>query len=287
MILDDLIKTPPLSFPGNKKNYKTQYIEQLKKRFDSSYVFVDLFGGSGYLSYLTKHYLPDATVVYNDFDEYSKRIQNIEQTNEILEHIRNMIPDYKYSDKLRDADKQAILDYIREQEAEGRYIDYITLSSFLCFSNKLCSNYDEMSECYFYNKLKNSKLKCDQNYLNGLEIIHEDYQDVYNRYKDLDNVVFIIDPPYLASTKRVYKNNYWRLPDYFNIIPILQQQDRWFFFTNEEGCLIELLHYLDKISTTDQKKIMNGATQFKRISCCNYNAKFNDIMLVKGGKQDL
>ena len=39
-----------------------------------STVFVDLFGGSGLLSHITKRCKPEATVIYNDFDNYHKQM---------------------------------------------------------------------------------------------------------------------------------------------------------------------------------------------------------------------
>ena len=44
-------------------------------------MFVDLFGGSGLLSHITKCVRTDATVVYNDFDNYRCRLVNIPATN--------------------------------------------------------------------------------------------------------------------------------------------------------------------------------------------------------------
>ena len=44
-----MLKAPPLSFPGNKKNYREDFVDELK-RFDDTYTFVDLFGGSIHLS---------------------------------------------------------------------------------------------------------------------------------------------------------------------------------------------------------------------------------------------
>jgi adenine-specific DNA methylase len=40
------------------------------RQFDGHAVFVDLFGGSGLLSHIAKYEKSDATVVYNDYDNY-------------------------------------------------------------------------------------------------------------------------------------------------------------------------------------------------------------------------
>lgn len=45
--------------------FAREFIKVLEQ-FKDKTVFVDLFGGSGLLSHITKHQRPDATVVYND-----------------------------------------------------------------------------------------------------------------------------------------------------------------------------------------------------------------------------
>jgi hypothetical protein len=57
----------PLPFVGQKRMFAKEFIKVLGQ-FPDSTVFVDLLGGSGLLSHITKCVRPDATVVYNDFD---------------------------------------------------------------------------------------------------------------------------------------------------------------------------------------------------------------------------
>lgn len=275
-----MLKAPPLSFPGNKKNYREDFVDELK-RFDDTYTFVDLFGGSGYLSYVAKHVFPNARVVYNDYDGYSERIENIPTTNEILDNIKTLIGKRKYMEKLDNVTKEKIRNYFTELEDEGKFVDYITMSALLCFSNKFCDSNEEMGKCYFYNKLKVKKIKYNPNYLKGLEIINEDYKAVYDKFKNEPKVVFFIDPPYLASEKRVYRNNCWRLDNYFEMLPILREQDNWIFFTNGESYIKELLEFVDKQTEEDSKKYLNNVCIYERTNHCNYNAKFKDIMMVK------
>lgn len=64
----------PLPFVGQKRMFAREYIKVLEQ-FKDSTVFVDLFGGSGLLSHITKRMRPDAKVVYNDFDNYRKRLE--------------------------------------------------------------------------------------------------------------------------------------------------------------------------------------------------------------------
>lgn len=57
----------PLPFVGQKRMFAQKFIEVLKEYPDNS-VFVDLFGGSGLLSHITKREKPNARVIYNDYE---------------------------------------------------------------------------------------------------------------------------------------------------------------------------------------------------------------------------
>ena len=76
----------PLPFVGQKRMFAKEFIKVLEQ-FPEDTVFVDLFGGSGLLSHIAKRSKPDATVVYNDFDNYRFRLKNIPQTNKLLADI--------------------------------------------------------------------------------------------------------------------------------------------------------------------------------------------------------
>ena len=69
----------PLPFVGQKRMFAREFIKVLKQ-YPEDTVFVDLFGGSGLLSHITKCQKPNATVIYNDFDGYRNRLQHIPQT---------------------------------------------------------------------------------------------------------------------------------------------------------------------------------------------------------------
>lgn len=63
-------------------------IQKILKHFDDKTIFVDLFGGSGLLSHITKRERPDAVVIYNDHDNYRERLENIDRTNTLLRDLR-------------------------------------------------------------------------------------------------------------------------------------------------------------------------------------------------------
>ena len=62
----------PLPFVGQKRMFASEFINVLKQYPDDA-IFVDLFGGSGLLSHITKCQKPNAEVIFNDFDNYRHR----------------------------------------------------------------------------------------------------------------------------------------------------------------------------------------------------------------------
>ena len=60
---------PPLPFFGNKSRCKDIILRELKK-LPNGLTFVDLFGGSFYISHLCHTVFPDSKIICNDFDNY-------------------------------------------------------------------------------------------------------------------------------------------------------------------------------------------------------------------------
>ena len=65
--MSKLYLSAPLPFVGQKRMFAKEFIKVLEQ-FPDGTTFVDLFGGSGLLSHITKHFKPHSKVVYNDFD---------------------------------------------------------------------------------------------------------------------------------------------------------------------------------------------------------------------------
>lgn len=122
----------PLPFVGQKRMFAREFIQVLK-RYPDDAVFVDLFGGSGLLSHITKYQKPGATVVYNDFDNYRQRLENIPRTNVLLDKIRAVVASVSRRKFLPKKTKETILRLIEQEEHRYGYVDYITLSSSLLF----------------------------------------------------------------------------------------------------------------------------------------------------------
>ena len=266
----------PLPFQGQKRMFAKEFIKVLKHYPDDA-VFVDLFGGSGLLSHITKCQKPDATVVYNDFDNYRHRLENIPRTNALLDKIREVVASVPRQKVLPEKTKEAILSLIEQEEKERGYVDYITLSTSLLFSMKYATNLDGLRKETFYNTVRKCNYDLCLDYLDGLEVVSCDYRELFSRYKDIPNVVFLIDPPYLSTEVGTYIMN-WGLSDYLDVLQTLVGTN-YIYFTSNKSSIIELCDWMGRNNTIGNP--FTGSEKVEFNARRNYNSSYTDIMLFK------
>ncbi len=267
-------KSAPLPFQGQKRRFVSDFKDVIK-RFDDIDTVVDLFGGSGLLSHVFKRERPDARVIFNDYDHYCDRLANVSTTNEILSRIRAVLSVVPADKKVPDELRKQILNIVAEYAANG-YVDYITVSLSVLFSGKWAKNFEELSKHTMYNRVKQSDYNVE-GFLDGLEIVHEDYRDLFALHKDDKHTLFLIDPPYL-STDNISYENYWKLSDYLDVLKLLVGT-KYIYFTSEKSQLIELCKWIgDNASIGNPFAGVEVRTQQNRL---NYQYAFTDIMLVK------
>ncbi len=224
----------PLPFQGQKRRFYCAFKQALNE-FQKKTIFVDLFGGSGFLSHTVKQTLPGARVIYNDFDDYHVRLANIKRTNAILADIRAMLSSHAAEKKLSDEQREKVLERITK---ETGYIDYITLSSNLLFSMKYVLNFEDLSKSTMYNCVRKSDYPLCDDYLRGVDIVKMDYKELYKQYRNVPGVVFLVDPPYLSTDTTTYsKKSYWKLSDYLDVLSVIQNSS-YFYFTSNKSEII-------------------------------------------------
>lgn len=263
----------PLPFVGQKRMFAKEYIKVLGEVKDAK-VFVDLFGGSGLLSHITKRQRPDATVVYNDFDNYRRRLDNIERTNAMLDRLREILAPVPRLKIVPESVKEHILDMMAEEEHETGFVDYVTLSTSLLFSMKYATSLEEMRSQTMYNRVRRSGYDADS-YLDGIVVESCDYRELFKKYRDRDDVVFLVDPPYLGTEVGTY-NMSWRLSDYLDVLNVLAGQ-RYVYFTSNKSSIIELCNWLGRNKEIGDPFV--GAKRKEFNASMNYNSHYTDIML--------
>ena len=109
----------PLPFQGQKRRFVKAFKNALYNiEIKSIRLIIDLFGGSGLLSHTAKWTLPETRVIYNDYDNYHVRIENITTTNRLLSKIRCITKKIPSGQRLSKETKREIFD-IRPLSMDG------------------------------------------------------------------------------------------------------------------------------------------------------------------------
>ncbi len=274
MLKKKIFTTAPLPFQGQKRKFLKQFKPALLQ-YSENATYVDLFGGSGLLSHTVKSIYPNARVIYNDFDNYRERLQNIDKTNQLIADIRIIIKDVPDNKRIIGTEKNAVLERVA-QECKNGYVDFITLSSSILFSMKYVLSFEALEKETFYNTVRQSAYDAD-GYLDGIEVVTIDYKQLFAKYKDLPNVIFLVDPPYLSTDSGTYKN-VWKLKDYLDVLQVLDGTN-YFYFTSNKSSIIELCEWIE--TKTPMSNPFTGASTETMNASVTYSSSYTDIMLFK------
>lgn len=240
--------TAPLPFQGQKRRF-VKHLKEVLKNYNPNAIYVDLFGGSGLLSHNIKQFYPNATVVYNDFDNYRKRLKMIPKTNKILEKLRLVLNDYPRKSRVTGVERQEVLEILKKADSDG-YDDWVTISASLRFSMNYATCYKDFETDTIYNRVRKTNYSAED-YLNGVKIVSKDYKALFNEYKDFDNIVFVVDPPYLSTDTTTYNSGkYWKLTDYLEILEVINKSD-FIYFTSNKSSIVELCEWFGSTSVVN------------------------------------
>ena len=266
----------PLPFVGQKRMFAKEFIKVLEQ-FPDGTTFVDLFGGSGLLSHIAKCQKPKSKVVYNDFDNYRLRLAHLQETNVLLARLREIVQGVPRYKQIKGEARKQVIDCLREHEQRFGYLDFITISASILFSMKYRLSIEEMEKETFYNNVRSSDYPSCDDYLEGLTIVSADYKEIFNRYKDVPGVVFLVDPPYLSTEVGTY-TMYWRLSDYLDVLTVLAGHS-FVYFTSNKSSIVELCDWIGR-----NKAIGNPFEKCKKVEFnarVNYSSTYTDMMFYK------
>ena len=270
----------PLPFMGQKRRFVKEFRKVLAE-YPDDVTIVDLFGGSGILSHTAKAVKPNATIVYNDFDNYRKRLAHIPHTNALLDKIRPLACCVDKLHRIPNDMRDRIRTLVTEEEQEVGFVDFYTISQSLMFSMKYATNLGEFLKATLYNRMVGNEYNAD-GYLDGLTIVSEDYKVLFERYKDTPNVLFVIDPPYLSTDVGAY-TEYWSLSKCLDVLQLLMSRD-FVYFTSNKSQLLELCEWLGKSGLG--RNLFEGARRIELPVRVNHSSEYIDIMMYKRTSAD-
>ena len=240
---------PPLPFMGNKrfmlKNIKEAIREmQTSKQINKDTLILDVFGGSGLISHNLKQMLPQNEVIWNDYDNYQERLDNIKDT----EKLRALLYEKfftNHDEKITKEKREQILDLIKEF-SKNHYVDYITISSYLFFSSRYAKDLKELEKNKtYYSKITATPLK-SEGYLQGVKRVNKDFTELLKEYESVKNKLLILDPPYLQTEKGNYKDHF-TLKQFMSLFKYLSKP--YLFFGSETSEVIDFFECFKEYNT--------------------------------------
>lgn len=103
--------------------------------------------------------------------------------------------------------------------------------------------------------------------------------DLFKAFKNEQDVLFVVDPPYLSTDTTTYNSNkYWKLKDYLDVLNVLAT-GRYIYFTSNKSSILELCDWFSNNYGLDNP--------FREAQINTYNvtinktSKYIDMMLYK------
>ncbi|OOF50918.1 hypothetical protein BKK54_04270 [Rodentibacter genomosp. 1] len=273
-------KQAPLPFIGQKRMFLKHVEIVLNKHIDGEgegWTIVDVFGGSGLLSHTAKQLKPKATVIYNDFDGYTERLNHIDDINRLRQIIFNYL--HGIIPKNGRLSKEIKAEIINKINNFNGYKDLNCLASWLLFSGQQVGSVEALFAKDFWNCVRQSDYPTAEGYLDGIEVISESFHKLIPRYQNQEKVLLLLDPPYLCTRQESYKQaTYFDLIDFLRLINLTKPP--YIFFSSTKSEFIRYLNYMQ------ESKINNWETfeGYERITVKASTSKdgvYEDNMIYK------
>lgn len=272
-------KKAPLPFIGQKRNFVRHFEQVLKDNLTDDgegWTIVDVFGGSGLLAHNAKRLYPKAVVIYNDFDGYAQRLTHIHDTNRLRRLITDALKHHERN-KLIDKDtKHQLIDVIKNFDG---FVDIGCVARWLLFSGQQVSTFDELSCKSFYNRPTLYDYQSCDDYLDGLEIVHECYTKLMPKYQNNPKALLLLDPPYLYTGQGAYAlDNYFAMIEFLKLMALTRPP--YIFFSSTKSELLDYMDFLKAQNSDDWQRLGN----YKKLditATVNCTARYEDHMIYK------
>lgn len=269
----------PLPFIGQKRNFIKAFRQVLTDNIDGTghgWTIVDVFGGSGLLAHNAKRLLPDAHVIYNDYDGYAKRLKHIDDTERLRYIIYDVLADIKRGDRIVGDKRQEVINCIKGFDG---FIDEQCVATWLLFSGKQIKSIDELFTNTMYNSIRCTPYDTADAYLDGLEVVSESYTKLMPQYYDKPKTLFLLDPPYLYTAQNAYKQDkYFAMVDFLYLMSLTRPP--YIFFSSTKSELLEYMDYLKMLDGEDWERL-GGYHKLSINTTLNVNSSYEDNMIYR------
>lgn len=269
----------PLPFTGQKRRFLKAFKTVLNQHLSNDgagWTVVDVFGGSGLLSHTAKRLKPAARVIYNDFDGYTERLQNIKDTNRLRETLLQLTKNVPRNSRLPENVRQHIQEILLSFDG---FVDVQTVASWLLFSGQQVHDLNDLLQCGWYARVRLTQYDVAGDYLTDLEIVSESYADLIPKFINQDKVLLLLDPPYICTEQGAYLNEtYFGMVEFLRLMRFVRPP--FIFFSSTRSELLDYFDFVIKEKAENWEKLIN----YQRVSIdvvMNKNSSYEDNMLFK------
>lgn len=268
----------PLPFIGQKRMFLKAFRTVLDNipNDGEGWTIIDVFGGSGLLAHTAKTHKPKATVIYNDFDHYAERLKHIDDINRLR---RLIFEKTKHLPRNQKIDNDFVLEVIKIIKLFDGYIDMRCVSSWLLFSGKHANSIDELKKHTLYNTVRTKDYDNADNYLNGLIITSQSFDELIPQYQNKANVLLLLDPPYICTDQKSYGlDKYFGMVEFLTLMIMVKPP--YVFFSSTKSEFLDYLEYVKQYEPHTWQRIGD----FEKLSfnsSVNCNVTYEDNMIYK------
>ena len=262
----------PLPFQGQKRNFLKIFNRELKKLCSDGdgWTIIDVFGGSGLLAHNAKYTCRKARVIFNDYDNYTERLLNINKTDQLRRRLRKITGNKKRCSSLNIETKSQVINYLKNCE----YIDYMTVSRYLLFSGNYFSSIDELESHKLYDRVSKYPPNAD-GYLSGVETVHKSFTEILSDdFKG--KVLYLLDPPYINTMQGYHrdKSSYFGLLSQLALFELMKPP--FFYFTSNRS---EIMDFVENPSVYSH--VFENCEIFTTTNSPNGRSTYLDILIKK------
>lgn len=251
-----------IPFVGSKWKYRNKIYniinndEFFKDKLNNNFIFIDVFGGSGALTLIFKEIFKNSTFIFNDHDmiitnDLNENIidETIKKSNEIIKEIKENTQTIKENIKFTKKEEDKIDDILKKYKKDienNCQLRHIIESQIMFKCNKLDLNKKNI----YFNKLKKNDTENYFKNFNKVKIIHKSSDEIFKNIDKFnkDNVIFILDPPYLNyEMKNHYKIKDWTPKQYLNMLEKTLNY-KCIYFEDKNNSLNDIFDFISNIS---------------------------------------
>ena len=267
----------PLPFVGQKRNFLKNFCHVLNDNIPDTgkgWTIIDVFGGSGLLAHHAKMTKPDARVIYNDFDHYMERLNNIEDINRLRRILLTTIGDIPFRKRLDNKTKDLVLNEIKNFKG---YIDIASLQTWLLFSGRQINSLDQLFNKSLWNRIRKTDYPNATGYLNNVEIISKSFDLLLPDFVNHNKTLLILDPPYLFTDQTNYLRNssYFGQVEFRKLMALISPP--FIYFSSDKTRIKDCFNFL--IEQNDERFINYECINIK--APISHNMTYQDNMIFK------